>query len=55
MNLKGKEKVVGVIIGVILSVLASVAGLQSDGIKAGICGGASSVETPAAATPVETK
>lgn len=55
MNLKGNEKVIGVVIGVILSVLASVAGLQSEAIKVGICG-ASSVEAPAATTvPAETK
>ncbi len=54
MDFKGKEKVIGVILGVILSIVASLAGLQFEGVKAGICGGVSSLETQSP-TPAEVK
>lgn len=36
--MKNKGNLIGIIIGIIISVAGTAAGLQSDDIKAGICG-----------------
>jgi hypothetical protein len=38
--MKGKEKLIGVVLGVILSVAGSFFGLQVEAVKEGVCGAA---------------
>ena len=44
--MKGKEKLVGLIVGIVVGVLGAAAGLQVDEFKAGFCGAPSPAPSP---------
>lgn len=38
MELKGKEKQIGIVAGVVVAIIAGIVGFSSDAFKAGFCG-----------------